>query len=170
MFSDVYGQIRAAREGDAPITEHVIQCVWYDQIFRQEGLSTTDGRAIKILSPGWWNHAEGPDFKNAQIEIGGKARTGDVEVHFTHAQWTQHGHHADPRYDDVILHVLMQSEPPVEPALTHRSTPVPCLLLSHFLEEDIAVLADRLAPDPASFELDSASGYCAAIAEAYGSE
>lgn len=133
MFSEHYGQTRAltasAGEDVLAVSEYRIQCLWQDQAFPEAALATHEGLSLRVLSPGWWNHQEGPDFREAQIEFGGRLRTGDVEVHLTHAGWQAHGHHLDPHYDNVILHVVLESEAPRKLPVTSAGRPIPVLLL-----------------------------------------
>jgi hypothetical protein len=150
------------------LQEEVVQCVWYDQLFSDRNLCTDDGRPLRILSPGWWNHNEGPDFQGAQLEIGGKLYTGDVEIHLDHSAWRQHGHHLDPRYDEVLLQVVLTMEPPKQPPATSSGRRVPTLLLANYIEGDMAHLADRLSPDDYPYEAKGAFGDCSAIIEAGG--
>jgi hypothetical protein len=37
-------------------------------------------------------------------------QSGSVELHFTTGGWRDHGHHRDPAYDDVILHVVRRDD------------------------------------------------------------
>ena len=173
-FSEDYGHLRALRsavaEDAAPFQEDVLQCVWYDQVFVEKGLHSDDGRTLRILSPGWWNHSEGPDFQGAQIEFNGKVKTGDVEIHLTHAAWRQHGHHLDPRYDGVMLVVVLESEPPKQRPTTSSGRPIPCLLLGDFIEGDLESLAGRLSTDDYPYEAQGAFGDCAELVKCCGSE
>jgi len=174
-FSEKYGQLRTlrasvARERPAEVSEQVVQCIWYDQLFAADRLETDDGRSLKVVSPGWWNHGEGPDFKGAQIEFNGRLRTGDVEIHLKHAGWRQHGHHLDSRYDDVILHVVLDASPPTAPPTTSVGRPLPTLMLSTVLEGDVRELADKLSLDEYPHRVEGTYGHCAGIVEAYGSE
>ena len=174
LFSERYGQLRTrrasvARERPADVSEHVLQCVWYDQLFSGAPLRTTDGRNLKVLSPGWWNRAEGPDFKGAQIEFNGRLRTGDVEIHLQHVGWRQHGHHLDARYDDVMLHVVLDGEVRADPQ-TAAGRPVPVLILSDVLANDIGVLAEELSLEEYPHRVEGTFGHCAGIVEAYGSD
>jgi hypothetical protein len=36
--------------------------------------------------------------------------TGSIEIHLTTGAWRDHGHHLDPRYDDVVLHVVLRHD------------------------------------------------------------
>ncbi|MBI3815646.1 MAG: DUF2851 family protein [Nitrospinae bacterium] len=106
------------------ISERLVRCIWLDQLFKDD-IFTTDGRKIKVLSPGWWNLGEGPDFKKTVISIDGeKVLKGDAEVHVYSSDWKKHGHHRDERYKNVIIHVFMWNDlkPPLLPLL--QTSPV----------------------------------------------
>ena len=172
-FSEAYAEFRSRRtavreEAPAAVSEHVLQCVWYDQLFSETNLCTDAGRPLHILSPGWWNHGEGPDFKGAQIEFNGELRTGDVEIHLNHGGWTQHGHHLDARYNDVLLMVVLETEPPSHSPLTAAGRPIPSLLLGRFLEEDIRRIADRLLVEDYPYRVPSALGQCSELVHLQG--
>ncbi|HIJ66635.1 MAG TPA: DUF2851 family protein, partial [Candidatus Hydrogenedentes bacterium] len=160
-FSETYGQLRTLRPGvredPGRVREYVLQCIWYDQLFSDGGLCCSRGRPLTVVSPGWWNHSEGPDFKGAQLELGGQLVTGDVEIHFTHGDWKQHGHHLDSRYDDVCLVVTLESRPPAAPPCTSLGREIPTLLLAKFLEGDIRDIADHLSIEAYPYEVPSAA-------------
>ncbi|PON11518.1 hypothetical protein C2W62_44400, partial [Candidatus Entotheonella serta] len=64
-----------------------------------------------VHSPGQWNRQAGPDFLQAVLEFdSGERQRGDVEVHRLASGWTAHQHHVDPRYNRVILHVVLQND------------------------------------------------------------
>jgi hypothetical protein len=170
-FSGAYGhRLAVAEDGEAGIPERVIQALWFDQQFESDGLCTHKGDALRILSPGWWNHGEGPDFKDAQIELRGEVRQGDIEVHLDHASWKGHGHHIDSRYDDVLLVAVLQPKPPKELPVTSDGRAIPCLLLSNFLLEDIESLTRSTPLEPLDEDATLARGFCASVAQAYGRE
>ena len=65
------------------------------------------GRPLRVCFAGRWNRAAGPDFRGAiLLDVDGRARRGDIELHRRAAGWRQHGHHTDPAYARVFLHVL----------------------------------------------------------------
>ena len=106
-----YRPPRSVREACTPYpTELEVQALWFEQFFRP-GLATDDGRVAKIVQPGFWNHAGGPDFSRAALRWAGSAETavGDVEVHLRAEDWHLHGHHADPAYDGAILHIVWEA-------------------------------------------------------------
>ena len=53
-----------------PISEFRFRQIWERQQFSSARLTTADGRAVHILSPGLPNADAGPDFLNAAIRIG----------------------------------------------------------------------------------------------------
>lgn len=94
-----------------PPDEAALQELWADSARRPKHLALPDGTPVEILDTGTWNHADGPDFRNALIAFGGVLRRGDVELHLTPHDWDLHGHAADPAYADVILHVVWEPKP-----------------------------------------------------------
>lgn len=172
-FSEHYATLRTyrivAREDEAAIREEVVQAIWYDQLFKQDGLITDDGRSIAVISPGWWNRNEGPDFQGAEIELRGKRVQGDIEIHLEHAGWYQHGHHEDPRYDNVKLHVVLSDAPPAKIPATSTGRTIPTLSIQPYLTEDIHAIADRIEPADEPYDRVAARGTCAALVEMYGS-
>ena len=93
---------------DFRLSEKMVQAIWNDSKFLKDKLSDDSERLIKIHSQGTWNREPGPDFKNAVIEIDGKKIYGDVEIHLSPGHWKSHGHHYDPNYRNVILHVVWE--------------------------------------------------------------
>ncbi len=98
-----------------PPGEMEVQALWFEQLC-QPVLATDDGRKVEIVQPGFWNHQGGPDFTRAVIRFrekgaeAGEITVGNVEVHLHPADWHAHGHHADPAYDDTILHVVWEAK------------------------------------------------------------
>lgn len=125
----------AAEEAPALPSERAVQCLWYDQALHHLPLRTRDGHVLDVVSPGWWNQSAGPDFRGAQIAFNDELFTGDVEVHLSPEAWTAHGHHHDARYENVILHVVLDA--PAQPAAVSSPTgrPIPLLVLRPHLEQ-----------------------------------
>jgi hypothetical protein len=70
-------------------------------------LETIDGISLEIIHRGTWSHGLGPDFRDALILFDGReVRAGSVEIHLRTHGWGDHGHHLDPAYDTVILHLV----------------------------------------------------------------
>lgn len=156
----------AAREGVESMPEHVVRAIWYDRLFEEEGLRTDTGIPLRVLFPGWWNRSEGPDFRGAQIQFGGRLVTGDVEIHCGHGCWKQHGHDRDPRYDAVVLEVVMSAQPPTTPPVTSKGRRVACLLLGNYVSDDAEALAARLGTRRGPEEAAASQGRCASLAAA----
>ncbi len=90
--------------------EEFLSFVWKTLGFSLENLRTTDGESLQILSTGQINTHSGADFQFATIEIGGIKWAGAVEIHSLASDWHRHGHHTDPAYNNVILHVVWKSD------------------------------------------------------------
>lgn len=86
------------------LTERHLQILWLKQSLLK-CLMTDQGENIEVISPGIWNKEAGPDFLKAHLRIGQRDYRGDVEIHLDDEGWYQHGHHCDPRYNQVILHL-----------------------------------------------------------------
>lgn len=65
------------------------------------------GGKYRIIHQGKRNGGPGPDFLGAVMVFpDGRVRRGDVEIHLRREGWRQHRHRWDPRYRQVILHVI----------------------------------------------------------------
>ncbi len=65
------------------------------------------GAPLRVHFAGRWNRAAGPDFRGAILLDGaGRARRGDIELHRRPGGWRSHGHHRDPAYARVLLHLV----------------------------------------------------------------
>jgi len=107
-----------------PATQHIperwLHWSFEDCIGIRQPFTTTEGQPITIIQAGYRNPDNGPDFRNALLDIGGVRCRGDVEIHVTPAQWFQHGHDGDTRYQHVILHVLWDAPGGVPATLAAR--------------------------------------------------
>jgi hypothetical protein len=91
-------------------TERDVAAAWNDGLFRGP-FRLIDGREVEIVHRGTWTHGFGPDFRDALIAVGGRELvTGSVEIHLRASGWRAHGHHLDPRYNDVVLHVVLEDD------------------------------------------------------------
>lgn len=138
--------------GSFAFSERVLQKLWYRGEVDDSGARLEDGRPVRVLESGRWNHLGGPDFRAAVIEIEGRRRIGDVEVHLWERDWYAHGHGSDPAYDNVILHAVLF---PVRVACTEGrdGRRIPVLVLLPLLRrglEDYAAddVVERLAGRP----------------------
>ncbi len=88
------------------IPEALLARLWRERAARREAFTTLDGRRVRVLYPGRPGTGAGPDFRDALLERDGTTVRGDVEVHRRLGEWYSHGHHRDPRYQGVVLHVV----------------------------------------------------------------
>lgn len=87
-------------------SEAFLQWIWENLLFDINSLTTTDGKELRVINPGKLNATDGPDFNQAAVEIDGVTWHGDVELHIENSGWKSHGHHEDPNYNTVVLHVV----------------------------------------------------------------
>lgn len=101
------------------------QIYWHTHVRRGSVFRLTDGRMVRIVNPGLLNTDSGPDFFNAAVEIDGCRWQGNIEIHLSSSDWYRHGHHSDPAYSNVVLHVVGSHDKEVEVA----GNPVPTVIL-----------------------------------------
>ena len=94
----------------ARIPEAAIQDAWVRGLFDASALRTTTGDEVRVLDRGQLNRDSGPDVFGARIDIGGLLWAGAVEIHTASGDWEAHGHHRDPAYDRVVLHVVLSPD------------------------------------------------------------
>lgn len=124
--------------GPFTLTERVVQKIWLRGDFDRTRLVLADGRSLVIRTLGVWNLLGGPDFRGAQLVIGGESVTGDVEVHFHVADWRAHQHETDRAYNNVALHVVLFPPGPHErPAVRGDGREIPTLVLLPLLHRDL---------------------------------
>ena len=90
--------------------EKIIQYIWQKRKLSPHPLHTTDGKKVEVINPGLYNHDAGPDFLEAHIKIDGVLWVGNVEIHEKTSDWFRHHHNNDPRYKNIILHVVLQND------------------------------------------------------------
>ena len=90
--------------------ENFLHYAWKTKSFRYQHLKTTSGEEIEIRNSGIYHHDGGPDFQNAKIKIGDTIWAGHVEIHVNSSDWNHHKHSSDAAYDNVILHVVYNSD------------------------------------------------------------
>ena len=120
-----------------------MRCVWFGSHFTGEGLTADDGRRLEVISPGWWNVEGGPDFMRAEFLLEGAGRVvADVEVHTLASSWYSHGHHRQPEYNDVGLHVVMWNDRDEATVASENGGTVPQLTLSRAVDRDLEELVE----------------------------
>jgi hypothetical protein len=109
-----------------PYGEELLQFIWEQRLYHTHALRTTDGRAVEVIKPGRIQRNSGPDLEGAQVRIDDQLWAGTVEVHLRSSDWDAHGHHVDPAYENVVLHVVYEHDAEVR---TLRGTPLPTIEL-----------------------------------------
>ncbi|MBX0289934.1 DUF2851 family protein [Hymenobacter sp. HSC-4F20] len=125
--------------------EDFLHYVWQHQYFDKTNLTTEDGQPIIVLRPGQRNPDAGPDFLNARVQVGEVEWNGAVEIHIRASDWLRHQHQTDPKYDQVILHVVYSADQNV--ARTNGSA-IPHLALSSRIADHLLATYERLREQP----------------------
>ncbi|MBT8178595.1 MAG: DUF2851 family protein, partial [Eudoraea sp.] len=112
--------------------EQLLHYIWQWRKLPLNGLQLTSGEAIRIQAPGMPNRFSGPDFLNAQIEIGSTTWVGHVELHRNSSLWYAHDHQDDPNYQNVILHVVWEHDKEV---ITANKVPLPTLQIRDYISQ-----------------------------------
>jgi hypothetical protein len=73
-------------------------------------LKTVSGKSLRVVYPGKTSDAPRSDFQDAVIKVDRHTLKGDIEVHVKSSDWRKHGHHQNPAYNGVVLHVVMQHD------------------------------------------------------------
>ncbi|MCX6004475.1 MAG: DUF2851 family protein [Chloroflexi bacterium] len=90
------------------------------------------GARVQVLYPGRGSTRPGCDFQDAVLLIDDEKVYGDVEIHVTSDLWHCHGHHRDPVYNNIVLHVAMWQRGGL-PAIVQNGNVIPTVILSQYL-------------------------------------
>lgn len=126
------------------VPELTLAKVWQAQWLVPEPWRTVDGRALIVRYRGRWSAGFGPDFVDARLVLAGQEITGAVEIHRRAADWRAHGHHLDPAYNAVMLHVVMEDDG--TPCRTRDGRTLPTLALAPLLAGPLAAFPTGAAP------------------------
>lgn len=119
--------------------------LWAARAFPVDALVTGAGDRLQIVYPGRRGGTGGPDFHGAILaDDGGRLRSGDVELHLRSRDWVAHGHRADPAYNNVVLHVVLEDDGPA--CLRADGVPVPVLALAGWVTASLASSAVGAPP------------------------
>ena len=124
-----------------PYKEELLQFIWESRLFSTEDLRTTEGSTVEVVLPGVIQTNGGPDLIGAAIRMDGQLWAGSVEVHVHASEWYAHGHHRDPAYDNVVLHVVFRNDREV---FTSKGTRVPTVVLGPRIDPESLSTYQRL--------------------------
>jgi hypothetical protein len=162
-----YGTLR---EQDTP-PESLVQNIWHHQRILREDLKLADGRALRVLHPGFWNHGAGPDFRDAVLQFDRDLPfTCDVEIDLHPSGWKGHAHDRNPNFQNVKLHVVwdgeveslaLRGDAATRSVRSASGTTLATLELKRFLDAPLMELALWLTSDAAQRYPEGLLGKCA---------
>lgn len=136
-----------------PYKEKILHFIWQYQYFEHLNLQTENGEEIQILSPGFANPNEGPDFLEARIKMADVIWSGSIEIHPKAKDWEAHQHSQHNAYNQVILHVVYE-KPTNDEKFTKRKdgTDIPILSLADKISTELLKncvdLVSNISPIP----------------------
>jgi hypothetical protein len=89
------------------LREQELHYFWKHSRYFSQPLLSTQKHQIEVIHRGRYNLDAGPDFISAVFKIDEKLYEGDVEIHLDARDWLAHGHHTDPAYNRVLLHLSL---------------------------------------------------------------
>lgn len=131
----------------SPYPEKLLHWIWANQQFAHQKIHLPEGQKVKIQYPGDPNPSDGPDFLNANIQIGSLIWHGDVEIHWNVTDWKKHGHYRDANYNRVILHVVYTKT--TQTVWREDGTKVPALSVESLIDEPLNTFIDQYQSSPA---------------------
>lgn len=146
--------------GPLPVNERLVQTIWAQQLIQGSGLRLVGGATLRVLDPGRWNGAAGPDFRDASLLIDGQPVAGDVEIHLEACDWSAHGHHRDLDFNNVILHACLRSPDGRKGDARHNGTIVPRFEMEPYVFPDLETLRRSLTPDDFEYTRPQRAGRC----------
>ena len=125
--------------------EEFLHYLWEFQKWNGNGLLTSEGSPLQVLSPGVHNFSSGPDFFNSQLVIGEQKWAGNVEIHLNSSDWYAHHHQTDTSYDNVILHVVWNHDAEV---FRKDNSPIPVLEVEAVIARNAIANYEHLMKGP----------------------
>lgn len=134
--------LRESAEFARALPEYELQALWFSGAFGRD-FPTTDGRRVRIVQFGVWNHEAGPDFAEAAVSFdGGPPQRGHIELDTDARDWERHGHATNPEYDGVVLHAFFERGEAESFTRTSKHRSVPQIRLS------LAAIDELPTPQP----------------------
>lgn len=128
------------------MSELTLSRIWQEGLLADE-MRTIDGRRLRIVYRGVWTYADGPDFRDAMVELDGGLVQGAIELHLRSSDWQRHWHDRDPSYDQVVLHAVLDDDLPA-PASGPSGRPIATVRLRDFLTAPLESLSWDVAGRP----------------------
>ncbi len=89
-----------------PLSERDLAHLWEGQRFPPQALTTAAGQPLRVVYRGRRGGGPGPDYRDAVIQAPWGTLRGDVELHLRARDFRRHGHHRDPAYNRLALHLV----------------------------------------------------------------
>lgn len=121
--------------------EVLLHHIWQFQVFNTKALFTEQGELLRVIHPGHYLKQTGPDFFMTKLFIGEQEWAGNVEIHIKASDWYAHGHESDKNYDNVVLHVVWESDIPV---LRKDGSLMAVLVLKDYVDERLLERYNKL--------------------------
>jgi hypothetical protein len=117
------------------VTERLVTETWQNLIVKGCKLKTASGQSLTVLYPGKTSDAPGSDFQDAVIKVDRHTLKGNIEVHVKSSDWRKHGHHQNPAYNGVVLHVVMWHDCQCDAELQNGAV-IPTITIDKYLKND----------------------------------
>jgi hypothetical protein len=130
------------------INEAILAAIWNEQAHLRGPMWACTGQPVAVVYRGRWSGGSGPDFDGAMLALGdtgARLTTGAVELHLRCADWYAHGHDVDPRYNGVVLHVVLWPLG-AKPVRRADGVEIPTLVLADYITLPTADLLERVTP------------------------
>lgn len=125
-----------------PFDEQFLHFVWKNGYFSLNHLQTLKSENLQIIELGYHNTNAGPDFTQAKIRINNIEWNGNIEIHKNASDWYAHGHHTNPAYNTVVLHVVYSTT--TKPTLRQDGSECPVFCIQNHIYKNILSNAHKL--------------------------
>jgi len=151
------------RDETSSPSERLLQVIWQHQRLKRGELKTADGKTVRVFHPGFISLEGGLDFRSAIIQIGDDAPgSGDVEIDLRSAGWRAHGHDKNKNFQNVILHVVLESGGTPNSGSATISNRPPTLVLQNSLDAPLSELSFQFENEPLRSLPENLRGKCCA--------
>jgi hypothetical protein len=120
--------------GTNNLPESRVVKIWQQQPLGESNLTTEEGEPIRVIYPGRLSDDQGADLLDAVIVTRQGLVKGDIEVHVKSSYWQAHRHQRDPRYNRVILHVVMWRDTTEVATSLQNGGEIPILALNKYIQ------------------------------------
>lgn len=119
------------------LPEKFLYEIWKNQSFEGK-LNNEEHEHIEVLNTGTENNVpDGPDFLNSKIKIGNFIYSGDIEIDIHYNDWKSHGHNYNKKYNNVILHVYLNSGHRLPYVISQSGKKIPSISIYRLLKDSV---------------------------------